>query len=250
MDPLQTETARFWENHGELQRRRSGEDPDRGDRAADDLLRRGRGLADQFRPLAAMALGGRRRRPARPSTTPGSWRSSILRLKALYQKEGGAVPEPILNLDWRYKDPERSDARRAGQGDQRLRARGHHRSERSDQGRCSPRASRSSASPRCATTARRPAAAGSIPAASPRRATTWPAATTPIRTTPALFAKWAWSWPVNRRILYNRASADMNGKPWDPSRKLIVVGRQQVDRLRRARHRADRQARTWSARSS
>ncbi len=32
---------------------------------------------------------------------------------------------------------------------------------------------------------------------------------------------WSWAWPLNRRILYNRASADMQGKPWDPKRKLI-----------------------------
>src|SRR3977135_637945 len=25
---------------------------------------------------------------------------------------------------------------------------------------------------------------------------------------------WAWSWPLNRRVLYNRASADLNGAPW------------------------------------
>ena len=39
--------------------------------------------------------------------------------------------------------------------------------------------------------------------------------------TPAPISNWAFSWPANRRILYNRASADINGKPWDPSRKLI-----------------------------
>jgi formate dehydrogenase major subunit len=32
---------------------------------------------------------------------------------------------------------------------------------------------------------------------------------------------WAWAWPVNRRILYNRASADPSGKPWDPRRRLV-----------------------------
>ena len=36
-----------------------------------------------------------------------------------------------------------------------------------------------------------------------------------------VFPKWSWSWPVNRRILYNRASADLAGKPWDPTRKLL-----------------------------
>ncbi|MCQ4034075.1 hypothetical protein FK513_31785, partial [Klebsiella pneumoniae] len=29
------------------------------------------------------------------------------------------------------------------------------------------------------------------------------------------------SWPLNRRVLYNRASADINGKPWDAKRMLI-----------------------------
>ncbi|KAA1140144.1 formate dehydrogenase, partial [Citrobacter portucalensis] len=32
---------------------------------------------------------------------------------------------------------------------------------------------------------------------------------------------WAWAWPLNRRVLYNRASADPQGKPWDPKRMLI-----------------------------
>jgi formate dehydrogenase major subunit len=33
--------------------------------------------------------------------------------------------------------------------------------------------------------------------------------------------RWAWSWPLNRRVLYNRASADLDGKPWDPTRPGI-----------------------------
>jgi formate dehydrogenase major subunit len=32
---------------------------------------------------------------------------------------------------------------------------------------------------------------------------------------------WAFSWPVNRRIVYNRCSADPSGKPWDEAHKLI-----------------------------
>jgi formate dehydrogenase major subunit len=35
------------------------------------------------------------------------------------------------------------------------------------------------------------------------------------------FHEWAWAWPVNRRILYNRASADPTGQPWDPKRPGI-----------------------------
>ncbi len=37
-----------------------------------------------------------------------------------------------------------------------------------------------------------------------------------------VFPNWGYSWPANRRILYNRASADANGKPWDPSRKYLA----------------------------
>ena len=33
-----------------------------------------------------------------------------------------------------------------------------------------------------------------------------------------LYPEYSWSWPSNRRILYNRASADAAGTPWDPAR--------------------------------
>ena len=35
------------------------------------------------------------------------------------------------------------------------------------------------------------------------------------------YHEWAWNWPSNRRVLYNRASADAEGKPWDPLRAGI-----------------------------
>jgi formate dehydrogenase-N alpha subunit len=36
-----------------------------------------------------------------------------------------------------------------------------------------------------------------------------------------LFPNWGWSWPTNRRIMYNRASVDLEGKPWD-SRRVVI----------------------------
>jgi formate dehydrogenase major subunit len=36
-----------------------------------------------------------------------------------------------------------------------------------------------------------------------------------------IYPNWAWSWPANRRVLYNRASCDVDGKPWDPSRRQV-----------------------------
>ena len=34
-------------------------------------------------------------------------------------------------------------------------------------------------------------------------------------------AEWGWAWPANRRVLYNRASADPEGKPWSERKALV-----------------------------
>lgn len=36
-----------------------------------------------------------------------------------------------------------------------------------------------------------------------------------------LYPNWAFAWPLNRRIIYNRASVDPNGNPWDPKRAVL-----------------------------
>jgi formate dehydrogenase major subunit len=36
-----------------------------------------------------------------------------------------------------------------------------------------------------------------------------------------IYPNWAWSWPANRRVLYNRASCDLDGKPWDAKRRQV-----------------------------
>ncbi|WP_298129116.1 molybdopterin dinucleotide binding domain-containing protein, partial [Micropruina sp.] len=33
--------------------------------------------------------------------------------------------------------------------------------------------------------------------------------------------EWAWAWPANRRLLYNRASADPEGRPWSERKKYV-----------------------------
>ncbi|MGW2856013.1 molybdopterin dinucleotide binding domain-containing protein, partial [Streptomyces sp. NPDC001215] len=33
--------------------------------------------------------------------------------------------------------------------------------------------------------------------------------------------EWGWAWPANRRVLYNRASADPDGKPWSERKALV-----------------------------
>jgi formate dehydrogenase major subunit len=36
-----------------------------------------------------------------------------------------------------------------------------------------------------------------------------------------LYSNWAWAWPVNRRIIYNRASCNAEGQPFDPNRFVV-----------------------------
>jgi formate dehydrogenase major subunit len=33
--------------------------------------------------------------------------------------------------------------------------------------------------------------------------------------------EWGWAWPANRRLLYNRASADPDGKPWSERKRYV-----------------------------
>ena len=36
-----------------------------------------------------------------------------------------------------------------------------------------------------------------------------------------LYSNWSWCWPINRRIIYNRASVDFDGQPWDSEHPVI-----------------------------
>jgi len=38
---------------------------------------------------------------------------------------------------------------------------------------------------------------------------------------PGAHLKWGYAWPANRRLLYNRASADLDGKPWSERKKWV-----------------------------
>jgi formate dehydrogenase major subunit len=38
---------------------------------------------------------------------------------------------------------------------------------------------------------------------------------------PGSHLNWAFAWPANRRVLYNRASADPNGKPWSERKRYV-----------------------------
>ncbi len=38
---------------------------------------------------------------------------------------------------------------------------------------------------------------------------------------PGTHLNWAFAWPSNRRIMYNRASADPDGKPWSERKRYV-----------------------------
>ncbi|MDY5785167.1 molybdopterin dinucleotide binding domain-containing protein, partial [Corynebacterium sp.] len=43
----------------------------------------------------------------------------------------------------------------------------------------------------------------------------------PAKEDGAIALDWGFAWPANRRVLYNRASADAEGKPWSERKKLV-----------------------------
>jgi formate dehydrogenase major subunit len=141
-------------------------------------------------------------------------------LKALYQKEGGIAPEPIVNLSWNYKDAndptpdelakELSGAAVADVPDPTDPTKFILQKGKQLPGFAALRDDGTTACG-CWIYSGSYTEAGNQMA---RRDTSDPDDT-------GAFSKWAWSWPANRRILYNRASADTSGKPWDPSRKLL-----------------------------
>jgi formate dehydrogenase major subunit len=144
----------------------------------------------------------------------------FLKVRELYQRDGGTRPEPVLGLNWWYSNPvspsldevakeingwaiqdvrdERAGTTvvRAGQQVARsadLRADGTTLSGNwlyvgmyTDAGNLTQRRSHADASGL------------------------------------GRYSDWAFSWPANRRVLYNRCSADAAGRPWDPSRSAIA----------------------------
>ncbi len=219
MDPLETETSRFWENHGEHNNVDSAKIQTEVIQLPTTCFAEDEGsLTNSGRWLQWHWAGG---------TPPGEAKHDTwimaqiyLRLKALYEKEGGQVPEPIVNLDWRYKDPGDPTPEELAKE-----VNGYVVADVADptdptklvlqKGKqvVSFAALRDDGTTACGCWIY----SGSYNEAGnnmARRDTVDPDDT-------GVFPKWSWSWPVNRRILYNRASADLAGKPWDPTRKLL-----------------------------
>jgi formate dehydrogenase major subunit len=217
MDPLDTETSRFWEDFGP----QNPSDPANIQTEVfqlpttcfaeenGSLVNSSRWLQWHFKAADA---------PDEAQSDIWIMSGIFHRMRELYRKDGGAFPDPILNLTWNYTDPTSPDpedlakemngraladlkdesgavTRRAGQlldGFAQLRDDGTTASG-------------------CWIFAGCYTEHGNQMA---RRDATDPREQ-------GIAPNWAWSWPANRRILYNRAGADLAGRAWNPRKPVI-----------------------------
>ncbi len=142
----------------------------------------------------------------------------FLRVRALYKKDGGKFPDPILNATWAYTNPEHPSLAEVAK-EINGKALADLKDEKTGQeiktGQQLPGFAwlKDDGTTACGNWLY----SGSWTEAGPqiqRRGTDDPSGL-------GIYQNWAWSWPANRRVMYNRASCDPSGKPWDPSRKQI-----------------------------
>jgi formate dehydrogenase major subunit len=142
----------------------------------------------------------------------------FLKVRELYQKEGGKFPDPILKLAWNYTDPSNpslAEVAREINGRALADVTDPATQQTIKAGQQLPGFAflRDDGS----TSSGNWLYCGSWTEAGPliqRRGTEDPSGL-------GIYPNWAWSWPMNRRVMYNRASCDANGKPWDPDRRQI-----------------------------
>jgi len=142
----------------------------------------------------------------------------FLRVRNLYKNEGGKFPDPILNLTWPYTDvqhPALADIAREINGKALADLTDPATQQSVKTGQQLPGFAwlKDDGTTSCGNWIY----SGSWTEAGPqlaRRGTEDPSGL-------GIYPNWAWSWPANRRVLYNRASCDPEGKPWDASRRQV-----------------------------
>ncbi|MBI3693981.1 MAG: formate dehydrogenase-N subunit alpha [Acidobacteria bacterium] len=129
----------------------------------------------------------------------------LLKIRELYQKEGGAAPEPLLSMAWNWQNPFSPALTEVSREINGRRTTGQQVAgfgELADDG---------------STACGNWLYSGSFTEAGNMMARRGQEDPTGL----GLYPNWSWNWPANRRVMYNRASADAAGKPWDPSRPLL-----------------------------
>ncbi len=219
MDPLETETARFWENHGEHNPVDTGAIQTEVIQLPTSCFAEDEGsLTNSGRWLQWHWPAGAPPGQARHDT----WIMAqiFLRMRALYQAEGGVFPDPIVNLHWPYADPgEPTPEELAHEINGRALA---PVTDLKDPTKVLAEAGK------LVTNFSQLRDDGSTACACWIYSGCWNEAGNNMARRDNLdpddtgaYPNWSFSWPVNRRTLYNRASCDIDGNPWDPSRVLI-----------------------------
>ncbi|HEY6320380.1 MAG TPA: formate dehydrogenase-N subunit alpha [Thermoanaerobaculia bacterium] len=142
----------------------------------------------------------------------------FLKVRELYKKEGGKFPDPILNLTWPYTDPQHpslAEIAKEVNGKALADLEDPKTKQQIKAGQQLPGFAwlKDDGTTSCGNWLY----SGSWTEAGPqlaRRGTEDPSGL-------GIYQNWAWSWPANRRVMYNRASCDPAGKPWDPSRRQV-----------------------------
>jgi formate dehydrogenase major subunit len=131
----------------------------------------------------------------------------VRKLKELYAREGGKYPDPIINLTWDYgNEPDVHKVAKEINGYDR------------NSGHLLPSFTKLKADG--STSSGNWLYCGSYTEGgnmSARRDLTQ----TPAQAKIGLYPNWSWCWPVNRRILYNRASVDLDGNPFNSGKSVI-----------------------------
>jgi len=142
----------------------------------------------------------------------------FLKVRELYQKEGGKVPDPILNLTWNYTDPSNpplSDVLKEINGKTFVDAEDSATKQQLKANQQLPGFAwlKDDGTTSCGNWIY----CGSYTEAGNLTMRRDPSDPSGL----GIHQNWAWSWPANRRVLYNRASCNLQGKPWDSSRRQV-----------------------------
>ncbi|EFL84604.1 formate dehydrogenase, alpha subunit [Desulfovibrio sp. 3_1_syn3] len=140
----------------------------------------------------------------------------VNRIRALYTAEGGTLPEPLLKLNW----PETFDAE-----EWTRRINGLYWADAKVGNKIYKRGQLVPAFGQLkedgSTSSLNWLYCGSYTEEEGNKSKRRDPSQTPMQAAIGLFPNWSWCWPVNRRILYNRASVDLNGQPLNPAKPVI-----------------------------
>jgi formate dehydrogenase-N alpha subunit len=146
----------------------------------------------------------------------------VNRLKVLYAKEGGAFPDPILNLSWKFGKPNKPSSREVAKE-----INGYFLVDKDIEDKATGEVKKFKAGDMVPGFALLQDDGSTCSGC-------WIYCNSVTNTENKMMKRdnsdltglgfyhnWAWCWPVNRRVLYNRAGVDKEGKPFAPDKPVI-----------------------------